>query len=70
MFDSVELAHQAMREVAQDLDPARLDPRDAKRLVEELAEMERLVVAAKTLCLRRVTVPHSGEQLVRAAPLT
>jgi hypothetical protein len=54
MFDRVEDICDQLGEIIGELDPALVSSRDAKRLVELFAQMERLVEAGKTLCSRRV----------------
>jgi len=54
MFDQVAEAKRAMRDLMDSLEPGCVLASDAKRLVGELAELERLVVAARTLCAARV----------------
>jgi Domain of unknown function (DUF222) len=54
MFQQVRQASDPLRRVVADLDPSRLDGAQARRLVEEFAEVERLAAAGKALALRRV----------------
>jgi len=54
MFDRVAGASPAIRELLDSFEPGCALVSDAKRLVVELAELDRLVVAAKTLCAARV----------------
>jgi len=62
MFDRVAGANQAIRELLDSFEPGCVLASDAKRLVVELAELERLVVAAKTRCAARVADAfRSGE---------
>src|SRR5437773_2413556 len=50
MFDA---ALEQLERAVEKLDPALLAPRDAARLLEKVARLERLVVAAKTLLAKR-----------------
>ena len=54
MFEQVRHAMDRLRGVVAELDPARLDGRQARRLVEEFAAIERLAGAGKALAMRRV----------------
>jgi len=54
MFEQVRQAMDRLRGVVAELDPARLDGRQARRLVEEFAAIERLAGAGKALAMRRV----------------
>jgi hypothetical protein len=52
--ERVERLRAELRELAGDFDPALVDARSAKELLEAFAEIERLGAAVKTLCARRV----------------
>jgi len=54
MFDAGAGGKQAIRDLLDSFEPGTLLASDAKRPVVELAELERLVVAVKTLCAARV----------------
>ena len=54
MFDEVRGAVRQLEAVLRDLDPGRIDGRDAADLLEVFARGERLCAAAKTLLARRV----------------
>jgi hypothetical protein len=54
MFEQVRKASERLRRVVAELDPARFDGAQARRLVEEFAGIERLAAAGKALALRRV----------------
>jgi Domain of unknown function (DUF222) len=54
VFDEVRRAVSQLEAVLRDLDPGRIDGRDAADLLEVFARGERLCAAAKTLLARRV----------------
>ncbi len=54
MFESVGESIESLRELLATLDPAVLAGADAKRLVEQCVELERLASAGRTLALGRV----------------
>jgi Domain of unknown function (DUF222) len=54
VFDEVRGAVSQLEEVLRDLDPGRVDGRDAAELLDVFARGERLCAAAKTLLARRV----------------
>jgi hypothetical protein len=60
MFERVRQASEQLREVVAELDPSRLDGAQARRLVEEFAEVERLAAAGKALAVRRVEETSVG----------
>ena len=54
MFEVLAESIESLRKLLAILDPATLDGRDAMRLVEESAELERLAGAVRTLAVGRV----------------
>ena len=54
MFDRLAEAKGALEEVVASLDAETLDGATATQLVEEFAAIERLAVAGKALCAKRV----------------